>query len=83
MHFFKLSDDAEVRVGDILKDKDSSAHFVYDLGDMWQFFISVDEVVPVEQSNGKVFFFFFFFFHNDSFLLISFFTKGHSPRRSW
>jgi len=51
---FDMIDDTKFKLCDVFQKKGDSFRFTYDLGDLWEHFIVLDEIVPAEKSDGKV-----------------------------
>jgi hypothetical protein len=50
---FAFIDDTEVKLGQILQNVGDKMGYVYDLGDHWRHVITVEEILPAEQSTGE------------------------------
>ena len=51
---YKFIDDKKFKLCDLFHDKGKKFQFVYDLGDLWQHVITLDEILPAEKSDGRV-----------------------------
>ena len=52
--YHKYMSDREVKLGDILQSEGAQMQWLYDLGDCYEFILTVKEIKTKEESSGKV-----------------------------